>query len=69
MEPGKRRKPPPVFTARLMVYLPPETLARLQREAEFTQSTMAGVTRSLIAYALAHTDRSRPAGDQHANAA
>ena len=70
---SKRRKPAPVFTARLMVNFPPETFARLQREAEVTQSTMAGVARSLIARALARTDQPRPAHygdeDQHANAA
>jgi hypothetical protein len=47
METGKRRKPVH-FPARLMLNLSPETLARIEREAEATQQTLAGVARAII---------------------
>ena len=60
METEKRRKPAPVFTGRFTLNLPPETLARLKREAEISQTTVAGLARIFIARALAHEGMSRP---------
>ena len=59
----KRGKGRPPFPAKVMLSLSPETYARLQREAEETQSTVAGVARSMIARLLAQ-DATRGSGER-----
>jgi len=59
MEIGKRRKAVH-FPARLMLNLSPETLARLEREAETTQQTLAGVARAIIVRSFAKEGEHHP---------
>ena len=55
----------PTYPAKVLLSLTPETYELLRREAEETQSTLAGVARSKLARLLAQ-DAKRPAipGDE-----
>jgi len=51
----------PTYPAKVLLSLTAETHELLRREAEETQSTVAGVARSMIARLLAQDAKRRPA--------